>query len=135
MARTVLAVDDERAIVRLIQVNLERVGYRVLTASDGKEALDVVASEHPDLVVMDIMMPRMDGFEALNKLKKDPATRDLPVILLTARAQDRDVFYGYTNGAHCYLTKPFDPRELISFVDRVFNSEKTDAADSGRYQL
>lgn len=122
MPKKILAVDDERHIVRLVQVNLERQGYQVVTAYDGKEALEKVASEQPDLVVLDVMMPYMDGFEVLQNLRKNPATRDLPVIMLTAKAQDADVFRGWQSGVDCYLTKPFNPMELISFVKRIFKS-------------
>src|SRR5205807_6916457 len=92
MAKKILAVDDEQHIVRLVQVNLERQGYEVVTAFDGKEALEKVESEHPDLIVLDVMMPYMDGFEVLQNLKKNQNTREIPVIMLTAKAQDADVF-------------------------------------------
>ena len=123
MAKKILAVDDERHIVRLIQVNLERHGYQVVTAFDGKEGLEKVASERPDMLVLDVMMPYMDGFEVLRELKKNPATRDLPVIMLTAKANDQDIYHGWQSGAECYLTKPFNPMELISFVRRIFQSQ------------
>jgi len=129
MPKKILAVDDERAIVRLVQINLERQGYQVVTAYDGKEALEKVASEKPDLVVLDVMMPYMDGFEVLQQLRKNPETRDLPVIMLTAKAQDTDVFRGYTSGVDLYLTKPFNPMELVSFVKRIFSS--MDSNDGG----
>ena len=122
MPKKILAVDDERHIVRLVQVNLERAGYEVVTAFDGKDALEKVASEQPDLVVLDVMMPYMDGFEVLQNLRKNPSTRELPVIMLTAKAQDADVFRGWQSGVDCYLTKPFNPMELISFVKRIFKS-------------
>lgn len=122
MAKKILAVDDEKHIVRLVQVNLERQGYEVVTAFDGKEALEKVESERPDLVVLDVMMPYMDGFEVLKNLKKNPETRDIPVIMLTAKAQDADVFRGWQSGVDCYLTKPFNPMELIAFVKRIFKS-------------
>lgn len=122
MARKILAVDDEKHIVRLVQVNLERQGYEVVTANDGKEALEKVDSERPDLVVLDVMMPYMDGFEVLQNLRRNPSTRDIPVIMLTAKAQDADVFRGWQSGVDCYLTKPFNPMELISFVKRIFSS-------------
>jgi two-component system alkaline phosphatase synthesis response regulator PhoP/two-component system response regulator VicR len=134
MAKTILAVDDERHIVRLVQVNLERNGYRVLTAADGKEALEKIAAEHPDLVVMDVMMPYMDGFEALHRLRQDPATRNLPVIMLTAKAMDHDVYEGWRAGADCYLTKPFNPHELLAFIQRIFASQ-AEAEGEKRYQL
>ncbi len=121
MAKTILAVDDERHIVRLVQVNLERAGYRVVTAYDGREALAKIAEERPDMVVSDVMMPYIDGFELLRTLKKNPTTRDLPVILLTAKAMDADVTAGWQSGADCYLTKPFNPNELVSFVKRILD--------------
>lgn len=129
----ILAVDDEPHIRRLVQVNLERHGYEVVTASDGKDALEKVASEKPDLVVLDVMMPYMDGFEVLQTLRKNPETRDLPVIMLTAKAQDADVFRGWQSGADLYLTKPFNPMELISFVKRIFKSKET--SGERRYEL
>ena len=118
--RKILAVDDERHIVRLIQVNLERAGYQVMTAFDGPEALKKVEAEKPDLIVLDVMMPRMDGFEVLKRLKAKPETSEIPVIMLTAKAQDADVFRGWSSGVSAYLTKPFNPLELITFVKRIF---------------
>ncbi len=134
MQKKILAVDDERHIVRLVQVNLERAGYAVVTAFDGKDALEKVASEQPDLVVLDVMMPYMDGFEVLQNLRKNPETRELPVIMLTAKAQDADVFRGWQSGVDCYLTKPFNPMELISFVKRIFKSLES-GDDGNRYDL
>ena len=121
MQKTILAVDDERSIVRLVQINLERHGYRVVTAMDGREALEKIAQEVPDMVVTDVMMPHIDGFELLKTLQKNPATRDLPVIMLTAKAMDADVTAGWQSGAACYLTKPFNPSELVAFVKRIFD--------------
>jgi two-component system, OmpR family, alkaline phosphatase synthesis response regulator PhoP len=120
--RKILVVDDERHIVRLIQVNLERAGYQVVTAFDGKEALKKVEADKPDLVVMDVMMPYMDGFEALKSLQANPATREIPVVMLTAKAQDADIFRGWSSGVSAYLTKPFNPLELLTFVKRIFSS-------------
>jgi two-component system alkaline phosphatase synthesis response regulator PhoP/two-component system response regulator VicR len=122
MPKKILAVDDERHIVRLVEVNLQRAGYEVVTAYDGREALEKVQSENPDLVVLDVMMPYMDGFEVLKNLKADPATAEIPVIMLTAKAQDADVFKGWQSGVDCYLTKPFNPMELLTFVKRIFDS-------------
>jgi two-component system alkaline phosphatase synthesis response regulator PhoP/two-component system response regulator VicR len=135
MAKKILAVDDERHIVRLVQVNLERQGYQVVTAFDGKEALEKVESEKPDLIVLDVMMPYMDGFEVLKNLKKNAETRDIPVIMLTAKAQDADVFRGWQSGVDCYLTKPFNPMELIAFVRRIFKSLEDDGGGEHRIQL
>ncbi len=135
MAKKILAVDDERHIVRLVQVNLERQGYEVVTAFDGKEALEKVESENPDLIVLDVMMPYMDGFEVLQHLKKNQNTRDIPVIMLTAKAQDADVFRGWQSGVDCYLTKPFNPMELIAFVRRIFKSLEDGGDDGHRYKI
>jgi two-component system alkaline phosphatase synthesis response regulator PhoP len=135
MAKKILAVDDERHIVRLVQVNLERQGYEVVTAFDGKEALEKVESENPDLIVLDVMMPYMDGFEVLQNLKKNQNTRDIPVIMLTAKAQDADVFRGWQSGVDCYLTKPFNPMELIAFVRRIFKSLEDGGEDGHRYNI
>jgi two-component system alkaline phosphatase synthesis response regulator PhoP/two-component system response regulator VicR len=119
MPLKVLVCDDERHIVRLIQVNLERQGFQVVTAFDGKEGLEKIRSEKPNLVVLDVMMPYMDGFEVLKALRREKDTEALPVIMLTAKAQDKDVFEGYHYGADMYLTKPFNPMELVSFVKRI----------------
>lgn len=123
MSKKILAVDDEKHIVRLVQINLQKAGYDVSIASNGREALESVASNRPDLIVMDVMMPEMDGFAALQKLKDNPETKDIPVIMLTAKAQDADVFKGWQSGADLYLTKPFNPSELITFVQRIFESQ------------
>ncbi len=120
--KRILVVDDERHIVRLVQVNLERAGYEVLTAYDGVEALEKVKSEMPDMVVLDVMMPRMDGFEVLKNMQADPRLQNIPVIMLTAKAQDADIFRGWASGVSSYLTKPFNPRELLVFVERIFQS-------------
>ena len=122
----ILTVDDEPHIIRLMQINLEKAGYTVVTAADGREGLSKVAAERPDLVVMDVMMPYMDGFEALSQLRRNPSTRDLPVIMLTAKAMDSDVAAGYRTGADCYLTKPFNPRELLAFVKRILEFKDPD---------
>jgi len=127
----ILAVDDQVHIVRLIQVNLERHGYQVVTAYDGEEALQKVKTEKPDLIVCDVMMPRKDGFEVLRELKADPETRDIPVIMLTAKAQDADVFRGWSAGVDCYLTKPFNPAELLAFVKRVLSAQAGDDDTGG----
>ena len=132
MAR-ILAVDDEVNIVRLIKVNLERHGYTVETANNGAEALAKIKDNRPDLLVSDVMMPEMDGFELLANVRRDPTLMDLPVIMLTAKAQDRDVMEGYKTGADMYLTKPFNPMELITFVKRILSSQAGD--DEGRITI
>ena len=116
MAKNILVVDDEANITRLIRMNLERQGYSVTTAEDGRHALEQVAATKPDLILLDIMMPHLDGFEVLQKLKEDPATSNVPVIMLTVKAQDTDFFEGHKRGADVYLTKPIDPAELVAHV-------------------
>ena len=133
-SKRVLVVDDERHIVRLIQVNLEREGYQVLTAFDGKDGLQKAKTEKPDLIVLDVMMPYMDGFEVLKNMKADPVTAEIPVIMLTAKAQDADVFRGWSSGVDCYLTKPFNPMELLTFVRRIFQSFEEESGEK-TYQL
>ncbi|CAN5529787.1 N/A [soil metagenome] len=134
MALKVLVCDDERHIVRLIQVNLERQGYQVVTAFDGKEGLEKIRAEKPQLVVLDVMMPYMDGFEVLKALRREPETENLPVIMLTAKAQDKDVFEGYHYGADMYLTKPFNPMELVTFVKRIAAGQD-DGPKSNRFEI
>ena len=134
MPRKILTCDDEKHIVRLIQVNLERQGYEVITAFNGAECLAKVAEDRPDLIVLDVMMPEMTGFEVLEALKKNPETENIPVIMLTARAQDADVLRGWQSGVECYLTKPFNPMELIAFVKRIFSMEEG-VVDEKRYTL
>lgn len=123
MPRKILAVDDEKNIVKLVQMNLERHGFQVIAAYDGKEALQKIQDEKPDLVILDVMMPHMDGFEVLQTMRRNAATRDIPVIMLTAKSQDTDVFRGWQSGVDLYLTKPFNPIELVSFVRRIFKTD------------
>lgn len=133
MAVKILVCDDERSIVRLIQVNLERQGWTVVTAYDGKEGLEKIMSEKPDICVLDVMMPYMDGFEVLKNLRREPSTQKLPVVMLTAKAQDKDVFEGYHYGADVYLTKPFNPMELVTFIKRIIAG--SDSEGPKRYDI
>ena len=113
---TVLIVDDEQHIRLLIEQTLEELeddGVELLTASDGEEALDVVANHRPDLVFLDVMMPKRNGFEVCRAIKDDPATAGTTVILLTAKGQAYDREQGVAAGADQYLTKPFDPDDLL----------------------
>ena len=111
-AKTVLVVDDEQDILDLVRFRLEHDGYRVLTASDGQTGLTLAQQEHPDLCILDVMMPKLSGLEVLARLRADPATAATRVILLTARGQDADVDRGFELGAQDYVTKPFSPKEL-----------------------
>jgi two-component system alkaline phosphatase synthesis response regulator PhoP/two-component system response regulator VicR len=119
MTMKILAVDDERSVIRLIQVNLERAGYEVAAAYDGREALEKIGQEKPDLIILDVMMPFVDGFEVLRNVKANPETNGIPVIMLTVRAQDADILHGYETGAVRYLTKPFGATEIVTAVTDV----------------
>ncbi|MHB0976957.1 MAG: response regulator transcription factor [Candidatus Aquicultorales bacterium] len=116
MSHKVLVVDDEPAIVNLISVKLEKEGYQVVKAFDGEEALEQVALERPDLVLLDMMMPKLDGKGVCAKIKADPHTADLPVIMLTAVGEFEAQLDGLEVGADEYLTKPFDPGQLAEVV-------------------
>ncbi len=116
MSKTILVVDDEERLTSLLQAYLHQEGYRVVTAANGRQALDAVRREPPDLIVLDIMMPEMDGIEFLRVHRAQHST---PVILLTARVEDDDKIVGLELGADDYLTKPFRPRELLARVRAV----------------
>jgi CheY-like chemotaxis protein len=115
----VLVVDDDDVIRQLISVNLELEGFEVATAVDGQDCLEKVKDVKPDVVTLDIMMPRLDGWEAASRLRADPDTADIKVVLLSARAQEADLERGSRIGVDAYLTKPFDPDELIDIVRRL----------------
>ncbi len=114
----VLVCDDEPHILRLIQVNLERMGYRVATAANGREALQQLRAIKPSMVMLDVMMPYVDGYEVLRWIRGNPKTAKLRVIMLTVRAQDGDAARAYDIGADGYLTKPFNPEELRRFLEQ-----------------
>lgn len=125
MPRKILTVEDEQDIARMVQMTLRDEGYKVVTASTGREALEKVFFEKPDLIILDIMLPEIDGFEVLQHLRQNPATAQTPVIMLTAKSEERDVMKGWKLGADLYLTKPFDAMELTSIVERVFSGDTT----------
>ena len=116
---TVLVIDDDPVILELLRVNFEIEGFDVICAADGEEGLKRARTDRPDAVISDIMMPRRDGLQLLADLKGDPATEDLPVILLSAKAQKNEVQQGLEMGADDYITKPFDPLELIDRLNAV----------------
>ena len=117
--RTVLVVDDDPVILRLLEVNFEMEGFLVRTACDGVEGLELARAEQPDVVVSDVMMPRMNGLELCKGLKDDPATASIPVILLSAKAQATDIRAGIDAGADDYVTKPFEPLDLVDRVNKL----------------
>ena len=119
MPTRVLVVDDDAVIRQLVCVNLELEGFEVFTAEDGLDALEKVGEVDPAVITLDIMMPRMDGWEAASRLRADPETAGVKVVLLSARAQEADLQRGDRIGVDAYLTKPFDPDELIATVRRL----------------
>jgi DNA-binding response OmpR family regulator len=116
LAKTILIVDDEERLLRLVQAYLEQEGFHILTARDGREALTSARAEKPDLIVLDLMMPVMDGFEFLRRYRQEAQT---PIVLLTARVDETDKVVGLELGADDYVTKPFSPRELLARVRAV----------------
>jgi DNA-binding response OmpR family regulator len=114
----ILICDDDPVILRLLEVNLEMEGYSVLTAHHGEEAYEVATRETPDLIILDIMMPRWDGYETCKRLKETEGTKHIPVIFLSAKAQQSDIDKGRSYGVAEYLTKPFDPTDLVDVVER-----------------
>lgn len=117
----ILVVDDEPHVLRLVKANLESSGYKVATATDGEKAVDLVAKERPDLVLLDLMLPQMDGYTACSRIREFST---VPVIMLTARSAQVDLVHGFEVGADDYLTKPFDVTELLMRVQAVLRRSK-----------
>lgn len=115
----VLVIDDEPDVILLCRVNLEFEGHEVLEAGSGEEGLEIAERQHPDLIVLDIMLPRQDGFAVLRRLHEQESTKDIPVVLLTAKAGEDDQMRGWKIGADEYVTKPFSPLALTEAVARV----------------
>jgi DNA-binding response OmpR family regulator len=127
MRAKVLVVDDEQDILDLVRYHLEREGYQVVGCRDGKSALDLVGREKPDLVVLDLLMPGVDGFEVCRRLRRESS---IPIVMLTAKADETDTVVGLELGADDYVTKPFSPRELVARVRAVLR-RGTGPADQG----
>lgn len=119
MKQTILAVDDETDILRLLRHNLVNAGFEFIQAGDGPEAIDLARSAMPDLIILDLMLPDMDGNEVLKKLKASPDTSGIPVLMLTARGEEIDRVLGLELGADDYIVKPFSPRELVLRIRAV----------------
>jgi DNA-binding response OmpR family regulator len=123
--RRLLAVDDDPVILNLVKMNFEMEGFDVITAADGEEGLAKARNEKPDVVILDIMMPKMSGLEVCHILKSEADTKAIPIVLLSAKAQEADVHAGLTLGADAYVTKPFDPLELTQQVLDLLSSGKS----------
>src|ERR687885_457158 len=129
--RTILVVDDEPGIVAIARDYLDRAGFRVITAGDGTAALRLARTERPSLLVLDLMLPGMDGLDVARALRQDPATHTLPIIMLTARVEETDRLIGLELGADDYITKPFSPRELVARVRAVLRRVHGGVRQSG----
>ena len=123
--RLILVVDDEARMVRFIQLNLEHDGFQVISAYNGREALEQVRSQLPNLILLDVMMPDLDGFEVLERIREQSA---VPIIMLTAKGEEDDRVRGLELGADDYITKPFSPRELVSRVRAVLRRTETESS-------
>ena len=122
-SRLVVVADDERDIADLLTLNLVLEGYQVETVYDGEAALETIRRLSPDFVLLDVMMPKMDGLDVLRALRADEVTRGIPVIMLTAKAGDDDVWAGWEAGANYYLTKPFDLDQVIKYLHHLEGAE------------
>jgi two-component system alkaline phosphatase synthesis response regulator PhoP len=117
--KRILVVDDEEDILELVRYNLSREGYKILCASSGEEGLKIARAEKPDLIVLDLMLPGVDGLDVTRQLKGDDATRKIPIIMLTAKGEESDIIKGLELGADDYITKPFSPRVLVARIKAV----------------
>lgn len=131
MAERILVVDDEAAIVELISYNLRRAGYEVITTGNGEEALHIVRTDPPDLVVLDVMLPGMDGFEVCKAIRRE---QDVPILMLTARGEEIDRVVGFEIGADDYVTKPFSPRELVGRIKAILRRSRRAPATAEGYE-
>lgn len=119
MPGTIVIVEDEANIVELVKYNLDREGYRTLYANDGRKGLELIKQELPDLVILDLMLPELDGLSVCKQLRSDTQTKSIPIIILTAKSEEADRVLGLEMGADDYVTKPFSPRELVARVRAV----------------
>jgi DNA-binding response OmpR family regulator len=134
-SKKILVVDDEPGVVEIVRVNLEWEGYDICEAFDGQEGWDKVRSEKPDLVILDVMMPQMSGLELLDRIKADSHICGVPVIMLTVRAKDMDVIQALEKGAVEYLTKPFDPLNLVRVVKKILEELDRRGREAHRQHL
>ncbi len=124
MKEKILIVEDEKDIVKMLEYNLKKEGFRTLSVNDGEDALELANKEHPDIVILDLMLPGMDGLEVCKALKKESKTASIPIIMLTAKSQETDKVIGLELGADDYVTKPFSLRELLARIKAVLRRVK-----------
>ena len=122
MKKKVLIVDDEVDLVETLKFKLEASGFDTLTAYDGLEALSKAKNDHPDLILLDIMLPKLNGYQICRELKSDDKYKHIPIVMLTAKAQESDKFWGLETGADEYVTKPFDSNQLIDIIKKHLSS-------------
>jgi two-component system alkaline phosphatase synthesis response regulator PhoP len=115
----ILVVDDEKALISLVALHMRTAGYEVLMAHDGWSAIDICKRDKPDLVILDLMLPKLNGWEVCRRLRQDQETKDVAVVMLSARGEVEDKLRGFDVGADDYVTKPFSPRELVARVKRI----------------
>jgi len=127
MSKKILIVDDEPNIVLSVEFLMRREGHEVVTASDGQEAIDLLASTRPDLMILDVMMPRKNGFEVCADVRADPALSRMPILMLTAKGREAEMKKGISLGADAYITKPFSTHDLVAKVHELLHRE--DAGD------
>lgn len=113
MGKRILIVDDEEVIRKFLRIHLAKLGYEVMEAADGEQAMEQLRKDDFDLLICDILMPKKDGWEVIKEVKSNPKTKDIPVIVLTAKNEDSDMFKGYDLGANYYMTKPFTKTQLL----------------------
>jgi DNA-binding response OmpR family regulator len=124
--KKILCIEDEPEMIDLIRLILSRKGFETTGANGGKEGLEIIRRDHPDLILLDLMMPDMDGWEVYQQMKSDPATKEIPVIVVTAKAQSIDKVLGlHIAKVDDYITKPFSPQELLDSVDKVLSPQKS----------
>ena len=135
MKPKILIVDDEPDVVQLIEYNLKSAGYDVMTATDGQDALQQARGSSPDLIILDLMLPEVDGLDVCKILRRDAGTAGIPIVMLTAKASETDRVLGLELGADDYVTKPFSPRELVLRVKRLLRSESAKQDNAERIQI
>lgn len=123
--RKILVIEDDALIRELVRINLETAGYAVIIATDGFVGLELARQENPDLIVLDLMLPKMDGFKVCRILKFDEKYKHIPILMLTARVQEADKETGFKTGADGYMTKPFEPEDLLKKINALIEEAKT----------
>ncbi len=123
MKKKILIVDDDPGLLTLLDRRLKANGYEVVSASDGKEAIEKTKQTQPDMIIMDVMMAPMNGYQACREIKNNPRFAKTPIMLLTARGTESDKFWGTESGADVYVTKPYEPKELLQIIDKMIKDQ------------